>query len=355
LKDETTIVGSPPKDQALKMKAEGSKEDPPVIKTKLHFKRTATDSNSSHKRRKATTENHAPHTNGTNGATPQAKREPDFDFTLDDDAPLPKVSKVFWPDKYSFKDALFSALSDPDDAAHWKEVFGSEIHIYPRPRPSMTDDEYANWVRDQVYGQVLRESHMKRAQEAQRERLRQEAKYRQQREERERKFYEQQRKKQQEWARHWQDGFDKMRGGQANGQSSQKENSSRNLRSQAPLQRWKDYLAAFQPPPPNANLELLLLWQESDVPWPTPSGLEEDISEANIRNFIKMYAMKYSEQAAGDWKKAVKQNQYYWHPDKFCQIQARKLEKLPDAKKAEIMQRVTEVSQILNKLAKEKE
>jgi hypothetical protein len=81
--------------------------------------------------------------------------------------------------------------------------------------------------------------------------------------------------------------------------------------------------------------------------------LEKDISEANIRSFIKMYAVKYSEQAAGDWKKAVKQNQYYWHPDKFRQIQARKLEKLTAEKKEEIMQRVTEVSQILNKLAKE--
>lgn len=337
------------------MKAEGSKEDPPVIKTKLNFKRTASDSNSSNKRRKPSSENRTPHTNGTNGTSSKTKREPDFDFTLDDDTSLPKVSKVFWPDKFSFKDALFSALSDPDDAAHWKQVFGSEIHIYPRPRLTMSDDEYASWVRDQVYGQVLRESHMKKAQEAQRERLRQEAKLRQQREERERKYYEQQRKAEQEFQRSWQERLNRMSNGQANGQSSPSQNSSRNLRSQAPLQRWKDYLAAFQPPPPNANLELLLLWQESDVPWPTPSGLEEDISEANIRNFIRMYAMKYSKQAAGDWKKAVKQNQYYWHPDKFCQIQARKLEKLTEEKKAEIMQRVTEVSQILNKLAKENE
>src|SRR6202011_5235247 len=99
------------------------------------------------------------------------------------DAPLPKISKVFWPDKYTFKDALFAAMSDPDEAAHWTQVFGSEIHIYPRPRPSMSDDEYANWVREQVYAQVLRESHLKKAAEAEQARLRQQAKYRQQREE----------------------------------------------------------------------------------------------------------------------------------------------------------------------------
>ena len=179
------------------MKAESSKEDPPVIKTKLNFKRTASESSSTHKRRKSTHENH--HRSHTNGSTSKPQREPDFDFTLDDDAPLPKVSKVFWPDKYTFKDALFAALSDPDDAAHWTQVFGSEIHIYPRPRPSMTDDEYANWVRDQVYGQVLRESHVKKTKEAERERLRQQAKLRQQREERERKYYEQQRKQEQDW------------------------------------------------------------------------------------------------------------------------------------------------------------
>jgi hypothetical protein len=98
-----------------------------------------------------------------------------------------------------------------------------------------------------------------------------------------------------------------------------------------------------------------LLWQQSDVPWPTPSGLERDISEVNVRSFVKAYTMKYSDQAMGDWKKAVKLNQYYWHPDKFRQIQARKLEKLSEEKKEEIMLRVTEVSQILNKLAKENE
>src|SRR6202035_5656478 len=142
------------------MKTESSKEDPPVIKTKLNFKRAATESSSTHKRRKSTSENHRSH---ANGSTSKTQREPDFDFTLDDDAPLPKVSKVFWPDKYTFKDALFSALSDPDDAAHWTQVFGSEIHIYPRPRPSMTDDEYARSVRDQWQSQVLRACNVKKA------------------------------------------------------------------------------------------------------------------------------------------------------------------------------------------------
>ena len=316
------------------IKTESSKDDPPVIKTKLNFKQTASTSANSSKRRKTTHENKAP--NGT-------KRQPDFDFTNDDDIPLPKVSKVFWPDRYSFKDALFAALSDPDDARHWAQVFGSEIHIYPRPRPQMSDDEYATWVREQVYGHVLRESHQKREAAARSERLQQEAKLRQQREERERKYYEYQKRTEETWQKKFQEQLNYTRAG----------NDSRNLRSQAPLQRWKDYLAAFQPPPPDANLDLLLLWQQSDVPWPTPSGLERDISEENIRSFIKMYAMKYSEQAGGDWKKAVKQNQYYWHPDKFRQIQARKLEKLTAEKKEEIMSRVTEVSQILNKLAKE--
>lgn len=327
------------------IKKETSEDDPPVIKTKLNFKRTASTSTNPSKRRKTAHENHIPSTNGT--APPNTKRQPDFDFTNDDDSiPLPRVSRVFWPDRYTFKDALFAALSDADDARHWAQVFGSEIHIYPRPRPTMTDDDYATWVREQVYGHVLRESHQKKTEEAQRERLKHEAKIRQIREERERKEYERRRKEEQDWQNYYNERL--------NGTSARRSNdSARNLRSQAPAQRWKDYLAAFQPPPPDANLDLLLLWQTSDVPWPTPSGSEKDISEANVRNFIKLFAVKYSEQAAGDWKKAVKQNQYYWHPDKFRQIQARKLEKLTAEKKEEIMARVTEVSQILNKLAKE--
>lgn len=293
-----------------------------------------------------------------NGTTPKFKRKPDFDFTSDDDSPLPKISKVFWPDKYTFKDALFSALTDADDAAHWAQVFGSEIHIYPRPRPTMSDDDYASWVREQVYAEVLRESHRKRAAEAEGERVRAEAKARQRREQAEQEYFEQRRKREQEWQRTWQERLNAMNGQRWSGVYNQDGGiggsaGGRNLRSQAPLQRWQEYLAAFQPPPPDANLDILLLWQQSDVPWPTPSGSEKDISEENIRSFVRQYTMKYSEQAAGDWKKAVRVNQYYWHPDKFRQIQARKLEKLSEEKKDEIMQKVTEVSQILNKLAKE--
>jgi hypothetical protein len=345
------------------MKTGPSHSPPPVIPTKLNFKRTASGPSSSSKRRKQkSNENGVPKSNGADKSS--NKRQPDFDFTLDDDFPIPNISKVFWPDKYSFKDALFSALSDPDEATHWTQIFGSEIHIYPRPRPSMSDDDYATWVRDQVYGQVLRESHRKKESEAYHERQRQEAKLRAQRDERDRKHYEEQRRREQERMREWQKLFNGTERNRSSAYDStgfmkpprvNTDATTRNLRSQGPAQRWREYLAAFQPPPPNANLDILLLWQQSDVPWPTPSGLERDISEVNVRSFVKAYTMKYSDQAMGDWKKAVKLNQYYWHPDKFRQIQARKLEKLSEEKKEEIMLRVTEVSQILNKLAKENE
>jgi hypothetical protein len=329
-----------------------SKVEPPVIKTRLHFKRQAPNNPSTFKRRK-TQGDKAPKTNGAPSPNPQ--REPDFDFTNDDDPPLPKISKVFWPDKYTFKDALFAAQSDPDDALHWAEVFGTEIHVYPRPRPSMTDDDYANWVREQVYAQVLRESNLKKRQEAERERLRQQARERRERDEREKKLYDEWRKREQEFQKKFEARF--QDGDSDDYVHEFTPNNTRspghNKKAKDPAQRWKEYVAAFQPPLPNANIELLLLWQRNDVPWPTPSGLEKDISEANVRAFIRTYTMKYSDQAAGDWKKAVKQNQYFWHPDKFRQIQARKLERLSEEKKGEIMQRVTEVSQILNKLAKE--
>jgi len=332
---------------------EEEKEDPPVIKTKLNFKRTAAQASASSKRRKK--DRKPGHKmNGTASST--NTRKPDFDFTMEDDeAPLPKISKVFWPDKYTFKDALFSALSDADDARHWAQVFGSEIHIYPRPTPAMSDDEYASWVRERVYSQVLMDSHRRKEAETRNERMKRAAREKAAREEAERKIYEARRRQEQEWRQM----FESRMNGADNkpaGAKKKDENSTgvpRNLRSQAPMQRWKDYLAALQPPPTDANLELLLLWQQNDVPWPTPSGLETDISEANVRTFINTYTVKYSETAGGDWKKAVRQNLYFWHPDKFQQIQAKKLEKLSEEKKEAIMKRVTEVSQILNKLAKE--
>jgi len=119
------------------------------------------------------------------------------------------------------------------------------------------------------------------------------------------------------------------------------------------LQRWNDYLAAFRPVPADADLDLLLLWRRDDIPWPTPSGLEKDISETSIRRFIKTYTLKYSEQAGGDWKKAVRQNQVLWHPDKFQQLLARKLERLTEGDRKAVVQRVNEISQILNGLVKE--
>jgi len=342
---------------------EGEKEDPPVIKTKLNFKRTASQTSTSSKRRKKD-HNPGPKRHGAAFSSANSERKPDFDFTTeDDDTTLPKISKVFWPDKYTFKDALFSSLSDVDDARHWAQVFGSEIHIYPRPTPTMSDDEYASWVRERVYSQVLAESHRRKEDEI---RMKRAAKEKAAREEAERKYYEARRRQEQEWNRKFQQTEEewrrifasRMNGADNNpaGAKKKSDNSTgepRNLRSQAPMQRWKDYLAALQPPPSDANLELLLLWQQNDVPWPTPSGLETDISEANIRTFIKTYTVKYSETAGGDWKKAVRQNLYFWHPDKFQQIQAKKLEKLSEEKKEAIMKRVTEVSQILNKLAQE--
>jgi hypothetical protein len=100
-----------------------------------------------------------------------------------------------------------------------------------------------------------------------------------------------------------------------------------------------------------ADLDLLLLWRRDDIPWPTPSGLEDDISEANIREFIKSYTLKYSENASGDWKKAVRQNQILWHPDKFQLHLARKLEKLTADDRRGVEKRLTEITQILNGLA----
>jgi hypothetical protein len=316
-------------------------DDPPVIKTKLNFKRGSSQTSGSAPKRRKGDRKQKPTTNGTASSSTNHTRKPDYDFTMEDDdeTPLPKISKVFWPDKYTFKDALFSALSDPDDARHWAQVFGSEIHVYPRPRATMSDDEYAAFVRERVYSHVLDESRRRREAHHRRE----EARRRAEQAAAQQRYYE-------ETKRRMQEQFRRMYEAQMRTPHPAQPNP-RNLRSAK--QRWDDYLAAFQPPPPDARLDLLLLWQQSDVPWPTPSGLETDISEVNVRNFIKTYAVKYSEQAGGDWKKAVRQNQYFWHPDKFRQIQARKLEKLSEEKKEAIMKRVTEVSQILNKLAKE--
>jgi hypothetical protein len=202
------------------------------------------------------------------------------------------------------------------------------------------DGEYndTNPAREQAYGNASHEDYQKAR--VGREGRTPESKKR----ERERRPYGNQWQKESQWR--------PMEGGPTKSVFIQN-TLSRNLVSQDPSQRWNDYLAAFQPVPADADLDLLLLWRRDDIPWPTLTGLEEDISEANIRRFIKTYTLKYSEQAGGDWKKAVRQNQVLWHPDKFQQLLARKLERLTEDDRKGVAQRVNAISQILNGLAKE--
>jgi hypothetical protein len=199
-----------------------------------------------------------------------------------------------------------------------------------------TDDDgdynYANTAREQVYANASQEDYPKAR--ARREGRKLEAKQRE--------------KKRMSYGDQW-----RSMEGRPTKRMFFQSTLARNLVSQDPLQRWNDYLAAFRPVPAEADLDLLLLWRRDDVPWPTPSGLEEDISEDNIRRFIKKYTLKYSEQAGGDWKKAVRQNQVLWHPDKFRQLLARKLERLTEDDRKRVEQRVNEISQILNGLANE--
>jgi len=197
------------------------------------------------------------------------------------------------------------------------------------------DYKYTNTAREQVYGNASHEDYPKA-----RAGRKPEAKQRE--------------KKRVSYGGQWQTG---SQWGSMEGRPTKRmfyQNTlARNLASQDPSQRWNDYLAAFRPVPAEANIDLLLLWRRDDIPWPTPSGLEEDISEVNIRRFIETYTLKYSEQAGGDWKKAVRQNQVLWHPDKFQQLLARKLERLTEDDRKGVAQRVNEISQILNGLARE--
>jgi hypothetical protein len=232
------------------------------------------------------------------------KPPPDCDLTNED----PRRSQIDWPYEYSFKDALFAARSNPNDAKQWARIFGAEIHTYPRPHQNMSDEAYAAWVREIVYRHVLEKNSPKQKRQ-----------------------------------------FHRREGRQYGGRME----PERDRRLQEPSQRWRDYLSALQPPQSDGNQDLLLLWQRSDVPWPTPSGRKKDISEENIRRFIEKYVLEYSQTAGQNWKRAVRQTQSYWHPDKFRQHQHTKLVRLEPDQVQEIMAGVTEVSAILNKLANE--
>ncbi|KAL1955872.1 hypothetical protein VTO42DRAFT_8030 [Malbranchea cinnamomea] len=251
----------------------------------------------------------------------------------------------------AFRESLFDALADDEGAQYWEGVYGQPIHTYPRQGPleSMTDEEYAAYVRARMW----EKTHQGLLEE--RERRRQA---------REKQEEERKRRQQAESDRV---AFDRLveeslRRGEERRSKKQQLNTWKEI--------WKRYLASWD----NLNTlvrEAASCSSTSDhstttpndctprlrnlIVWPVESGKRRDITPQAVREFIQnspsAISLSDSDQAKSsasstpsDFLTTLKAERVRWHPDK---IQHRYgMLGMED----QVMKSVTEVFQILDRM-----
>ncbi|PHH54324.1 hypothetical protein CFIMG_007961RA00001 [Ceratocystis fimbriata CBS 114723] len=219
----------------------------------------------------------------------------------------------------AFRESLFDALADDEGAAYWEGVYGQPLHVYGDPRQhnssnisegmgsgleSMTDEEYAAWVREQMWAKTHQGLLEERAR---RDAARAEQAARRQDDARRRR---EDRKLQREVERSLQAG---------------EERRKRRTRREV----WQSYLGAWS------------RWDGSvdTIPW--PGGAQPLAGEEAVRKFFVQALEEEVEGAERD--KALKEERVRWHPDKIQQ-------RLGGEVAAEVMSGVTMIFQVLDRL-----
>lgn len=202
----------------------------------------------------------------------------------------------------AFRESLFDAMADDEGAAYWENIYGQPIHIYPREKPNvdtghleqMTDDEYAAFVRQEMWKktragwmeeQVREQERLKREKEEARrgEREQAESMRRNREEEAQRRRIE---RELEQALRRGQERKQKVAAQAAFAQYA------------ADFQDWDGSLAA--------------------IPWPVESRQREDLNEKSIRLF---FVRGLNLQALGqeEFCSRLKEHRVRWHPDKMQQ------------------------------------
>ncbi|CAJ2505914.1 Uu.00g000440.m01.CDS01 [Anthostomella pinea] len=221
----------------------------------------------------------------------------------------------------AFRESLFDAMADDEGAAYWEGVYGQPIHVYSQARPSassnnnnhnpesggdkdglahMDDDEYAAYVRQNMWE--------KTHQGLLEERARREEKKRQRAE------------KESEAARLTREMERSLRRGEER------------RRKRSWKGRWEAYLQAWT------------VWDGAleGMAWPVESGRREDVGSAAVRDFFVM-GIDPVDVGEAELLARLKEERVRWHPDK---IQQRLGGKVDEA----VMRDVTAVFQIVDKL-----
>lgn len=199
----------------------------------------------------------------------------------------------------NFTERLFDALADDEGRDYWQRVYGQPIDDVP-DEPGMTDDEYAAYVRREMWDR-------KHADEARARKIHEEEKW-------------------QDRARHNQ--FVKE-------QARTRTVAIDEVRKSQLQARWKAYTFAW-------DCLGRDIWRLSDVPWPTLQGTRESISKSEVDSFFSV---------AGDVRNISREElRRRWHPDRF---QQRVVRHIAPEEVSDVLGTVTLVAQILNGIISE--
>lgn len=198
----------------------------------------------------------------------------------------------------AFDESLFDALADHEGAAYWEKIYGQPIHIYERPTKFNVDtqmyepvsnSEYVKYVQQKMWqhthaGEL---EDMRRRKKEHEKRMAEEAEYKRLRNERRRQRMKENRLKG--------EMEEALRRGEARRRRQAREDDFARY-----TQSWETWDGT-----------------QDDIPWPTGSGMREDIRETTVRSFFTDglgASAGSAEFAAG-----LKEQRVRWHPDKMQQ------------------------------------
>lgn len=215
------------------------------------------------------------------------------DPTQYDDTYIPNAAswKYAEDQEAAFRESLFDAMADDEGAAFWESVYGQPMHVYERPTKedpkglleSMTDEEYAQYVREKMW----EKSHQHIIEER----------------ERRAKAKEQDRKRAEEEQAAWAEEERRQRRRETESRQQQAVDKAR--------QRWKKYLALWK--------EQMEAGDADRIPWPVISGRRADVSREAVEEFVKGAPLPDEKDETVEMVEMLKAERVRWHPDKAQQ------------------------------------
>lgn len=224
----------------------------------------------------------------------------------------------------AFDESLFDALADHEGAAYWERIYGQPIHIYERPTrynadtqmyEPVSNSEYVKHVQQKMWqrthaGEV---EDMRRRKREHEKRMAEEAEYQRLRNERRRQRMREDRLKG--------EMEEALRRGEARRRRRAREDDfARYMKS------WETWDGT-----------------QAGIPWPTDSGMRDDMRETTIRSF---FANGLSGSAgSAEFATGLKEQRVRWHPDKMQHRMGGK-----DKVTKDVMEDITMVFQVIDTL-----